>query len=76
MMFLAAMGAIYGIGCVFFFLVLLRVTTSEPTAHGQEIILGIGLVLVVCWPLALVWALGVGIASAAALVWRKVRGRA
>lgn|GEM_PF-1258943 len=49
--------------------------SREPTSHGQAVLLPIGCVIVIFWPLALVWVLGVGIIVALAHVWRFLTGR-
>ena len=65
----AAIG-IYVIGSVILAVVMMGAVASETTAHGQEILIGMGCLLVLFWPIALIWASIVAIGSAVGTGWR------
>ena len=59
-------GGIYVIGSVIFAFIAFGAVAHETTAHGQEILMGMGCLLVLFWPLVLIWsafdaiAMGIG----------------
>lgn len=68
--------SIYAIGFILCAVWLGGMISSEPTAHGQSILIGYGCLLLIAWPLVLVWCAIVGVCCGASLLWRKLRGRA
>ena len=76
MTLLTIAATLYVIGLVFFLFMLFAAAAHEPTAHGQSIIFTIGLLLVLGWPLTLLWCLILEVGSGIAWVWRVLRGRA
>ena len=64
----------YVLGLVAGLFLTFNAAAQEPTAHGQSIIVPIGLALSVVWPLALVWALLVGLGAGIAWIWTKLKG--
>lgn len=66
--------ALYIAGAVVCVFITTAAMRRETTAHGQDIILGMGCLLVILWPLALAWAAIVGVGAAIVWAFNKVRG--
>ena len=54
-------GTIYVIGAVICAFIAFGAVAHETTSHGQDILIGSGCLLVLFWPIVLVWAAIVGI---------------
>lgn len=68
------LAAVYVGGVVTCIVQVFKAASSEPTAHGQSIIFGWGLIITVVWPFAVVWFALIGCYLGAARLWRRVRG--
>jgi len=64
---------IWAIGAVIGFVLTLRATAAETTAHGQGIILPMGILLSIFWPLAFAWIALIGLGFLVDRVWRWIR---
>lgn len=65
--------AAYVAGLILCLLALRSMMSSEPTAHGQSIILAYGCVFTIFWPLLLIWIVTVGVITGAVRLWRAIR---
>lgn len=66
--------AIYIAGFVLVAVFTLSIASREPTAHGQSIIIPIGCMASVLWPIALVYLIVVSIVIAIRTAWQKLSG--
>ncbi|MBB99185.1 MAG: hypothetical protein CML67_06570 [Rhodobacteraceae bacterium] len=68
------LAAVYVAGVVTFIVLMFKAAAGEPTAHGQSIIFGWGLIITVLWPFAVVWFAVLGLYLSFVRLWRRVRG--
>lgn len=72
---LAIVGMIYVIGLIASLVLVFKAAGNETTAHGQEIILVVGLLLALGWPATLLWGAVVALLSGISWAYRRLRGQ-